>query len=369
MKSKGTFVRAILLAALFAFLRAAPAQITITSNDLLALRGKAQRVEDDTTGSIVVNVGSAGANQTWDFRALVLQAETSTNQFLAPQNTPFASQFPQSNFVQKFLFDAEPDFQSYIYFQVASNSLSVLGAAFQSPDTTLVVADSQEITPLPLQLGVSWNHVESDTFGDPQTFLTITTTSESFLVDAWGRVRLPIGDFDCLRLRINNQTISTTIVLGNVLFSDTTNSIGYSWLSKNDFQVAQATSQDGETNPNFTTAASFSRLISLTTGVEAGAETQAAPADFELLQNFPNPFNPETQIKFYLSKAGQVELAIYNLTGERLRHLISAALPAGWHAVTWDGKDENGNGLPSGVYWYRLRNGVAEQSKTMLLLR
>ncbi|MGH7497108.1 MAG: FlgD immunoglobulin-like domain containing protein [bacterium] len=370
MKSPTTWTRRALLAGLFTLAAEASAQITITSNDLLALRGKSQMVEDDTTGNVTVNVGSAGANQTWDFRTMILQTQKSTHQFLAPQDTPFGGQFPQSNFVQKSFFAAEPGIASYLYFQAASNGLNFLGDAFQTPDTFYVTPSAaQAVTPLPLQLGISWNSVQSDTFGDPQSFATITATTTSLTVDTWGRVRLPVGDFDCLRIRANSQTIAKTIVLGMVSRSDTTSGIGYSWISKNDFEVAQASSQDGETDPNFTNASGFSRLISFTSSVASHTSTTEGLARFELVQNFPNPFNPETQIKFELHRAGLAELSVYNLTGEKLRILVSAHLPAGTHTFKWNGKDEAGRSLPSGIYLYRLRHGTLEQSRTMLLLK
>jgi hypothetical protein len=326
--------------------------------------------EDDTTGNITINTGSAGANQTWDFRTLVLQAEKITNEFLMPQDTPFAGQFPQSNFVQKSSLPTEPDFVSYLYFQAASDGLNFVGGAVQTPDTTFATPfGAQQVTPLPLQLGTSWNFAQSDTFGDLQTFATITVTTTSSTVDAWGRVRLPIGDFDCLRIRGNGQTISQTFISGILFLADTTSSIEYSWISKNDFQVAQVSSQDGETNPNFTNAAYFSRLISFTTGVASRADETEAPVSFELAQNYPNPFNPETQIAFELRRAGLAELSVYNLTGEKVRTLVAAQLPAGTHTFKWDGKDDAGRNLSSGIYLYRLRNGALEKSRTMLLVK
>jgi flagellar hook assembly protein FlgD len=64
----------------------------------------------------------------------------------------------------------------------------------------------------------------------------------------------------------------------------------------------------------------------------------------------PNPFNPRTQIAFDLPRPGQVHLAIYNLRGVRVRTLLNGAVPAGHHAVTWDGTDDAGAAVASGVY-------------------
>lgn len=366
----GLNVTKLMTAALFVLAAGAQAQITVTSTDVLGLIGKTHEIESDTTFSVTVNVGSAGANQTWDFRNVTMQAERYSNLFMNRQGTPFAAQFPQANFVQKTTFPAEPGSEFYLYVQVTSTSLQTVGSGVITPDTSFAGLDgTNEVTPLPLQFGATWNTTESDTIGDPQTFAIITASNTSNTVDGWGQVRVPIGDFDCLRIRANSETITKTIFSGTVFLADTTTTIDYIWISKNNFYVAMAVSQDGETNPNFTDAASFSRLASTTTSVTSHSGREAIPAAFELSQNFPNPFNPETRISFQLRQPGVVELSVFNVTGEKVRTLISAPLPAGEHTVSWDGKDASGGNLASGIYVYRLKAGNHESAKTMLLLK
>ncbi len=367
-----TFTLLMGLIGLFPF--AASAQITVTSADILGLIGKSQLFDSDTTNSITVNVGAAGANQTWDYRSVVLRAEKFTYQFSAPAGTPFAASFPQANFVQKATLPTEPGSEFYIYSRVNATSLQSLGSGLKSPDTTYTLTENTS-APLPLQFGATWNTVDSDTLGLPPTFLIVTRNTENNTVDAWGRVRLPIGDFDCLRIRGNNKTVSRTIVNGIVIAADSSTSIDYTWVTKNNFAAVEISSQDNETNPNFTNASSFGRLASTTTGI-AAREESVLPAGFELTQNFPNPFsangtlgNLETKIAFHLSKPAPVELAIFTLTGEKVRTLIATPLAAGSHAAMWDGKDQKGNNLASGVYLYRLQSGAIQQTKRMLLVR
>ncbi len=88
-----------------------------------------------------------------------------------------------------------------------------------------------------------------------------------------------------------------------------------------------------------------------------------------LLQNYPNPFNPQTKITFKLVESSQVELAVYNLQGQRVRSLTVQTMPAGEHTIVWDGKDENGSIMPSGVYIYKLRSNNYEESKRMELIK
>jgi hypothetical protein len=93
--------------------------------------------------------------------------------------------------------------------------------------------------------------------------------------------------------------------------------------------------------------------------------TQATlPEGYALEQNYPNPFNPSTSIAFSVKEAGVVQLSIYNLHGQEVRTLINGQMNTGFHAVNWDGRDERGQIVPSGVYLYKLRvNGFAQTRK------
>ena len=92
-------------------------------------------------------------------------------------------------------------------------------------------------------------------------------------------------------------------------------------------------------------------------------------ADFLLNQNHPNPFNPATCIEFDLSLGCQVKLEIYNILGNRVRTLIDDRLVAGHKSITWDGKDNQGKQVTSGIYFYRLKAGDFTESKKMVIVR
>ena len=95
---------------------------------------------------------------------------------------------------------------------------------------------------------------------------------------------------------------------------------------------------------------------------------QPLPTVSELQQNFPNPFNPSTTIPFTVAEHGPIELDVFDLLGRPVRSLVSGPVPAGDHAVIWDGSDESGSRVGSGVYLYRLRgHGVDHTRKLMLV--
>jgi len=90
---------------------------------------------------------------------------------------------------------------------------------------------------------------------------------------------------------------------------------------------------------------------------------------FRLIGNYPNPFNPVTTIKYEVEKAGRVELTIYNLLGQKIRTLVNKQQPAGQYQVKWNGHNDRGRPLPSGVYLYRLRTEGFDQTQKMILLK
>jgi hypothetical protein len=88
-----------------------------------------------------------------------------------------------------------------------------------------------------------------------------------------------------------------------------------------------------------------------------------------LYQNYPNPFNPGTEIRFALPAASEVQLVIYDLHGREVLQLIGQKQPAGFHAVHWDGRDQKGVPVSSGVYLYRLTTGRFCEVRKAVLLR
>ena len=93
------------------------------------------------------------------------------------------------------------------------------------------------------------------------------------------------------------------------------------------------------------------------------------PDHFALHQNFPNPFNPETEISFQLPRAEHVVLRIFNTLGQVVRTLIDADYNAGFHTVSWNGKDNDSKAVSSGVYLYQITADSYSHVKKMSLLR
>ncbi|HVP07515.1 MAG TPA: T9SS type A sorting domain-containing protein [Candidatus Acidoferrum sp.] len=93
------------------------------------------------------------------------------------------------------------------------------------------------------------------------------------------------------------------------------------------------------------------------------------PSSFMLEQNYPNPFNPQTTIQYTVRSRIGVSIDIYDMLGRHVRKLVDAVKGSGTYRANWNGCDDTGRPVPTGVYVYRLRAGEAEQSKKMLLLK
>lgn len=98
-------------------------------------------------------------------------------------------------------------------------------------------------------------------------------------------------------------------------------------------------------------------------------EEQPWPLVFELWENYPNPFNPQTTISYQLPNSSGVKLSIYNMAGQRIKRLVDEHKPAGYHQISWDGTDEAGYMVGSGVYVYHLEAGGNAKTRRLLLLK
>lgn len=98
---------------------------------------------------------------------------------------------------------------------------------------------------------------------------------------------------------------------------------------------------------------------------EASENTQS----IRIIGNTPNPFNPSTSIAFTVAEPGSVELAVYAATGQRVRTLVSRIMSGGTHEVVWDGRDDSGRPVSSGVYITRLVSGLSSSARKLLLMK
>ncbi|MBD3297254.1 MAG: T9SS type A sorting domain-containing protein, partial [candidate division Zixibacteria bacterium] len=105
------------------------------------------------------------------------------------------------------------------------------------------------------------------------------------------------------------------------------------------------------------------------TDVTVEHDQSVVPETYTLHQNYPNPFNASTVITFETAKWGDASLDIYNVLGQTVSSWSEVDVPPGKHTVTWDGRDDAGNPVASGVYIYRVTAGEQSESRKMVLVK
>ncbi len=132
---------------------------------------------------------------------------------------------------------------------------------------------------------------------------------------------------------------------------------------------AIAVVQDGKPNPFVLDTTLVRRAyFPPITGI-ANGNTNGLPQQITLHQNYPNPFNPSTKVEFEVPGQEWVKLTIYDQTGKEVTTLLNRRMSAGAHTVSWDGRDNRGQRVGSGVYFYQLRTTDYQQTRKMILLR
>ena len=105
------------------------------------------------------------------------------------------------------------------------------------------------------------------------------------------------------------------------------------------------------------------------TGQPVAIDDPESPAVTELKGNYPNPFNPQTTISFSLKEAAPVKVLVYNLKGQLVRTLVDESKASGNHKLVFDGRDNQGNPLASGVYFYKMQTGKYSNTRKMILMK
>lgn len=237
---------------------------------------------------------------------------------------------------------------------LAQASISVSGVTFVIDATTLILNhDDQPLTINDLQIGMVVE-VKARTQNDG-TLLAI---------------RIEVKERRALSGVVSQVTANTIAVRGlvhvltaNSIIFDEQNRITTAQALKVDQQV-QLVAQSNQSQLEVITL----RIVFGGTVTRTSNPEPALPEVFTLAQNYPNPFNPSTVIRFVLPQAGQARLAVYDLLGRRIRTLVDGMWPTGVQQVSWDGRDDTGAVVASGIYFYRLEaNGLTATRRLTLL--
>jgi hypothetical protein len=122
-------------------------------------------------------------------------------------------------------------------------------------------------------------------------------------------------------------------------------------------------------NPRYTTYLLQRSLQALGVATDVEPLAGLVPTSYELSQNYPNPFNPTTQIRFSLPRESDVKLVVFDIVGRVVTTLVDQKLSAGTHQVTWNGRNQDGRAVASGVYFYHIQADGFSATKKMALVK
>jgi hypothetical protein len=324
-------------------------QVTLTSSNNPAAGNIKFYIYIDTTG---ISPGNSGPNQTWNFTNIV-RADSMVMQWILPSGTPNGSQYPGS--------DIASHDTCYNYFKNSFNKFEYLGTNSQTQNTIVRYSDFQTLMSYPFSYNSSFTDNFSGRFA-VQGDSIYRTGTVNVTADAWGTINLPFGSFNNA-LRVKSIIITKdSSVNFNFVFNSTYTL--YEWYVPNKkfyvFSIIYI-----ELNV-FDGSISFKNASYNPNSTPIGIQqiSTEIPKAFRLHQNFPNPFNPATKIKFALPNGSFTNLNVYDALGREVSRLVSEELKPGTYEVDW-----NASNYPSGVYYYTLNAGGFTETRKMVLLR
>ncbi|MBP1648224.1 MAG: Por secretion system C-terminal sorting protein [Bacteroidetes bacterium] len=347
----------------------AVAQITISADDITGqFSADSTRRYFDTTTTTQVSIGDTAGATVWDF-SLLRQDSSWTIQYVQPATTPFTADFPAASHAQKSdltLTDVLPGVNAtgtaYEYYKLddyfvdfgIKGTGTVGGLISGTVVWTKVPADT--LYKLPFTLGTQWGSTDSAITSIEVTgfYSSRTAKYESWdiVVDAYGVMTLPDATVhDALRIRKTPRPPAT-------------GTVSYSFVARDGAYVNFSALDAGAPLTGTVNIKNITWGPTVFDPPNAVASAPMGPDKFSLAQNFPNPFNPSTVIRYGLPGQSQVRLEIYNLIGQQVATLVNASQDAGYHEVQFSGAN-----LPSGLYFYRLTAGGFVLTKKMMLTK
>jgi hypothetical protein len=142
--------------------------------------------------------------------------------------------------------------------------------------------------------------------------------------------------------------------------TEITNNLVYEFTEPGDY-ILEVVASDGEYQVDTTWQVHVEE--------DVGIGSTIIPQITKLQQNIPNPFNPETVIHYSMKDAGRVKIEIFNIKGEKIRTLVNEYKNVGYHSTIWNGKDNSGKTVASGMYFYNMRTEKYHKIRKMLLIK
>lgn len=345
-------------------------QITVTHTDLQQPVGTMLVYNGNTNlpeANYLAMDNSPASDYTWDvtnWTMLPIGGSTMVN----PATAPYSASFPTAN---QCFHTGNGTTGSWSYSRLDQNGWSNLGWALVQPpqaDMINIFTDASLDWKLPLSNGLAWVSVMSYTLEFDSTSSTRVVDTTWYTVNGWGTLKRGNKTESVLRTKGVSKNVSV-LTSNNIEFPpQTTNREAIHFISKN--PKAQFTlSKSSSGGQTYYSASGSFEFFSGPTDVKEELVSEVVPADFEVAQNTPNPFNPATAITYSVANTADVQFDIINILGERVISQQLGTKAPGTYQLTWDGRSRSGDIVPSGIYFYRLTAGDKAITRKMILMK
>jgi len=358
----------LVLMALLVMCLSVVGQITVSTNNYLPAPGTTVDYHvDGSADSVYVTslMAGSGGPMTWNFSARTYGLGQSWLS-VTPADVPSIDSFPTANMA---LFTVNTGDSIWELYSSLPTSFSTLGSV--SHYSTLgYVQVFQDVTPeyvFPITYNSSWTSHRLIYQNTGYTY-SYTYDTTHYTVDAWGTATYGTNSVPCLRVTSHERILLKSYDNLNNLLDTALQTIDQvSLIGAGNQALVSGTHSLSDSFDGFFSYATTEFLNSPTDVQQINDGN--LPTTFNLSQNYPNPFNPTTEINLSLPSRSHVNLTIYDILGRQVDVLIDKSLAAGSYAVSWDGKDQSGMPVASGVYLYKLTAGDYSSAKKMVLLK
>jgi len=349
------------------------AQVVIPANRFPTALGDSF-VSFSNRDTVTVNFDPGASS--WDF-STGPQSDTSLTVLVDPLRSPHRNLFPNAQFVMK-SYTQSDTFSAYIYARKNTDSLFAYGISAWVTDSGRYIGRAvypdMKIYPFPLQAGVSWTTIDSVPPGTLYGFRVVYFDTVRGRVLKEGTITAPVGGpWPCLLVRLSDRGLIRLRPINLIL--DTLYQETAEWLVPDYATVVTIASLAKDTTWPMTRSGpgGFTRLWQLThVGVEEQTPHATRLTPYELGPAFPNPMQDRTVISFSYPLSltpYPFALSIYDPTGRLVRVLTSPVSRFPSHDFVWDGRDDTGQPVGSGVYFYRLEAGSFTATQKLVVVR
>lgn len=354
------------------FFQTGQAQITIPNSGSVYSPGTP--VNTWQIDSIDMNIynqftATAGGNQTWDLTGRSFSKEN-LGVVVDKSGAPMADSFATANLVVLTVDTLVPPDSIWTFTEQDPLSITTWGTVGHVSGTDEYIFKYQTATPdvvYPMSYNSQWIGTHMYTVSLAADIYSEYYDSVFNTVDAWGTITYGGNTVPCLRVSYVSRFTSKSYVSGMLISTNVTTQEGAEFFGEG-FKYLFNLGKDTSGGVISYYADAGDDLVSGPTGVREN-NPGMVPTGYDLAQNYPNPFNPSTDIQFSLPRNTAVHLSIYNMLGQEVKTLIDQPMDAGNYTVDWNGTDDEGQAVASGIYFYRLTAGDFTRSKKMALVK